>query len=81
MISREDRKPNRSEPSAPRKHAKEIFSSKKIAVLRLHLPDGTTLTNQLLEFDGNGKLSSYTSLTKEVAFCEWHRGDWHCEDL
>lgn len=51
---------------------------KQIAVLRLHLPDGTILPNQLLALDEQERVIAYADLMEEVPFCEWFRGDWFC---
>lgn len=55
-------------------------SARQIAVLRLHLPDGSVHSNQLLTLDENGNIISHAPLHKEVAFCEWFRGDWYCKE-
>lgn len=66
--------------SSKRQQAEINCISKNIAVLRLHLPDGAVLTNQLLKFDERGQLVTYYPLKSELAFCEWYRGDWYCEN-
>lgn len=53
---------------------------KQIAVLRLHMPDGSVLPNQLINLDESGRIVSFSPLEHEVAFCEWYRGDWYCKE-
>ncbi|MDO4715249.1 MAG: hypothetical protein Q4A44_03095 [Bacteroidales bacterium] len=49
---------------------------KRIAVLRLHLPNGSILTRQVLTLANNGDVLSYEPLTHELAFVEWQPKDW-----
>ncbi len=50
---------------------------RRIAVSRLHLPEGTVLKNQVLEFAADGKtVSKYYPLTEELPFTEWRGGDY-----
>lgn len=60
---------------------KKMYGGRTIAVLRLHLPDGKVLHNQLLVLDDWGEIISYCPLHQEVAFCEWFRGDWYSETI
>lgn len=53
--------------------------SKKIAVSRLHLPDGRVKHNQLLVFE-DGRLLRRYPLTGEEAFTTWLGGDYYLED-
>ena len=56
-------------------------ANRHIAVLRLHLADGTVLHHQLLTLDTAGHILSFTALDQETAFCEWFRGDWYSTDV
>lgn len=49
---------------------------KRIAVSRLHLPDGTVLLNQVIETSEEGEISYYP-LTDELPFTEWLGGDYY----
>ena len=53
---------------------------RQLAVQRLVLPDGRELINQVVQFDADGRLTSYHPLTSEIAFCQWYRGVWHEAD-
>lgn len=48
---------------------------RRIAVSRLHLPDGTVRCNQVIELE-NGKVVSFYALTEELPYTEWLRGDF-----
>lgn len=52
---------------------------KKIAVARLHLPNGPVLYRQVLEFE-DGHLVRYFALTEELPFVEWHGGDYYLQE-
>lgn len=81
MTNLKRREDNAKKIFVPSRQSIQAYASKRIAVLRLHLPDGRILTNQLLDFDEAGRIISYSPLCKEVAFCEWFRGDWYFEEL
>lgn len=49
---------------------------KRIAVSRLHLPDGKVLTNQVIDTTDSGEIIYYP-LTDELPFTEWHGGDYY----
>ena len=51
---------------------------RRIAVRRLHLPDGQILTNQVIEFADDGS-QRYFPLTEELPFTEWLGGDYYWE--
>lgn len=60
--------------------AKNIPTSnrlKSIAVHRLHLPDGTVLPMQVIDFDSAGTPIAYHALCGEEAFTEWRGGDFY----
>lgn len=48
---------------------------RRIAVSRLHLPDGTVRCNQVIELE-NGKVVSFYALTEELPYTEWLGGDF-----
>lgn len=48
---------------------------RRIAVSRLHLPDGTVRCNQVIELE-NGKVTSFYALTEELPYTEWLGGDF-----
>lgn len=48
---------------------------RRIAVSRLHLPDGTVRYNQVIELE-NGKVVSFYALTEELPYTEWLGGDF-----
>ncbi len=51
---------------------------RRIAVSRLHLPDGTVLKNQVLELSADEKsVTNYYPLTQELPFTEWRGGDYY----
>ncbi|MBR1711924.1 MAG: hypothetical protein IJ722_00775 [Alloprevotella sp.] len=52
---------------------------KKLAVSRLHLSDGTVLTNQVAVFREGRFLRCYP-LTEEEAFTAWFGGDFFVGD-
>ncbi len=49
--------------------------TRRIAVSRLHFPDGCILVNQVLEYDGK-RLLRYFPLTEELPFTQWRGGDY-----
>ncbi|GFI34603.1 hypothetical protein IMSAGC014_01098 [Bacteroidaceae bacterium] len=52
----------------------------RFAVSRLHLPDGSVLKNQVIEYQqtSENKFSArYYPLTEEIPFTEWRGGDFH----
>lgn len=51
----------------------------RIAVSRLHLPDGRVLYNQVVELD-NEKPHSHFPLTEELASTEWLGGDYYWKE-
>ncbi len=51
----------------------------RIAVSRLHLPDGSILVNQVLEYDGE-RLLRYFPLTEELPFTQWIGGDYELKE-
>lgn len=53
------------------------IGSRRIAVLRLHLPDGQILHRQVLQLSSDNEVLDYEPLGSELPFCEWHRGDWY----
>lgn len=53
---------------------------KKIAVSRLHLPDGTVKRNQVLIFENN-RLVRYYPLTCEEPCTSWLGGDYFLTDF
>lgn len=60
--------------------AKNIPTSnrlKSIAVRRLHMPDGTVLPMQVIDFDSAGTPLTYHTLCGEEAFTEWRGGDFY----
>lgn len=52
----------------------------KIAVSRLHLPDGEILHNQVIEIQ-NDKVVAFHSLTTEEPFVSWQGGDYYLANL
>lgn len=48
---------------------------RRIAVSRLHMPDGRVLHNQVIELE-NEILQSHFPLTEELASTEWLGGDF-----
>ncbi len=53
---------------------------RRIAVSRLHLPDGTVLKNQVLELSADEKsVLDYYPLVQELPFTEWKGGDYYLE--
>lgn len=51
------------------------MSLRRVAVSRLHLPDGRVLYNQVVELDGDVFVRHYP-LTEELPFTEWRGGDY-----
>lgn len=51
------------------------MSLRRVAVSRLHLPDGRVLYNQVVELDGDVFVRHYP-LTEELPFTEWKGGDY-----
>ncbi len=49
---------------------------KRIAANRIHFPDGRVLVNHVVELDGMFPVATYP-LTEEMAFTEWHGGDFY----
>lgn len=53
----------------------------RIAVSRLHLPDGQVLKNQVVEMlqadDGQALQTTYYPLREELPFTEWHDMDYY----
>lgn len=54
---------------------REFAASIKVAVARLHLPNGQALNNQVVAIDEEGFVMSYGPLEEEQAFTEWFKGD------
>lgn len=52
-----------------------FVSSTRIAVARLHLPNGEVLNNQVVSIDEEGYVHAYFPLQTEDAFTEWFKGD------
>lgn len=50
----------------------------RLAVCRLHLPDGRVLHNQVIELLA-GRLSAHYPLVGEIAFCRWYGGDCYVD--
>lgn len=51
---------------------------RRIAVSRLHLPDGTILSNQVLEFQDNSlNPLVFYNLKEELPYTEWISGDYY----
>lgn len=48
---------------------------RRIAVSRLHMPDGTVCSNQVLEIL-DGKVVRHYPLQEELPFTEWHPVDY-----
>ena len=48
----------------------------RIAVSRLHLPDGTILRNQILELKGD-RVVDYYDLQEEIYNTIWRGGDYY----
>jgi len=59
----------RNEKAAPR----------RIAVSRVHFPDGSLRFNQVLEFVGDRPVRCYP-LTEELPFTEWRGGDYYVRE-
>ena len=51
------------------------MSLRRVAVSRLHLPDGRVLYNQVVELDGDVFVRHYP-LTEELPFTEWRGGEY-----
>lgn len=56
-------------------------NKQRIAVSRLHLPDGQVLKNQVVETrlaeDGHTLRTIYYPLREELPFTEWHDMDYY----
>ena len=51
--------------------------SRRIAVSRLHMPEGPVLSNQVVEFDAEGYPICHYPLTEEIHSTEWHPIDYY----
>lgn len=51
---------------------------RRIAVSRLHLPDGRVLRNQVIELEGSVPVRHYP-LLEELPATEWLGGDFHLD--
>lgn len=51
---------------------------RRIAVSRLHLPDGRVLRNQVIELEGGTPVRHYP-LLEELPATEWLGGDFHLD--
>lgn len=51
---------------------------RRIAVSRVHFPDGGLRRNWVLELEGDRLVRDYP-LTEELPFTEWRNGDCHVE--
>lgn len=49
---------------------------RRLAVSRLHFPNGTVLFNQVLEFRQKKVIAIY-ALTEELPYTEWMGGDYY----
>lgn len=53
--------------------------SRRIAVSRLHTPEGDMLQNQVVEFDAEGYPICHYPLTEELHSTEWYPEDFYLE--
>lgn len=48
-----------------------------LAVLRLHLPDGTVMERRVVEMDADGRVLRHRPLTHETPATPWLREDFY----